>query len=253
MRLWNALEVFAFVSVSLSAGLVTAAEQSGLGGYKATATADGRLKYTMETSDFTFSRVTASDTRETEITISGPNEAPLTIRLGGPDGLSVERSGQIVAVRHGDDNAEAIAALMVGRAVSAFRRHVGTYERQLMNDTAALSDPVSPFAYSLLLTAAFVGELAGDPNAVARTRDLIRRRLAAKVRAAAWQQRDCVTDYELALMANDTRQTQCMESADGLDSFWARAAERLLCGAEFLAGAISAEAQFVQCSALKIQ
>jgi hypothetical protein len=102
----------------------------------------------------------------------------------------------------------------------------------------------------LLLTAAFVSELAGDPNAMPRTRDLIRRRIASKLRAAAWQQQDCVTDYERALLANDTRNTQCLESADSLDSFWDRAGARLLCSAEFLAGALSAETQFIGCSGL---
>lgn len=250
MRRWILLGVSA---VLFSAGLATAAEQSGLGGYKATITADNQLKYTLETPDFTFTRITATDTRETEITIAGSNEAPVSIRLGGPNGLSVERGGHLIAVRHGDDNTEAIVALMGGHAVSAFRRWAGTLERQLMNDTATLTDTMSPFAYSLLFTAAFVGELAGDPNALARTRDIVRRRIAAKVRAAAWQQRDCVTDYELALLANDSRQTQCLEAADSRDSLWERAAERLLCAAEFVAGAVSAETQFIQCSALKIQ
>jgi len=74
----------------------------------------------------------------------------------------------------------------------------------------------------------------------------------AKMRAVAWQQRDCVTEYERALLVNDDRNTQCMQSADNLDSVFARAAERLLCGAEFLAGAISAETQFVSCCALKL-
>jgi hypothetical protein len=159
----------------------------------------------------------------------------------------------MVVVRREEDNTEAIRMLMGGRAVTAFRLRVGAYERQLANDAATVSDSLSPFTYTILLTAAFVGELAGDPNALGRTRDLIRRHLAEKVHAAAWQQRDCVTDYERALLSNDSRQTQCMESAGNLDSFFARAAERLLCGAEFLAGAVSAETQFVECSALKLQ
>ena len=179
------------------------------------------------------------------------NEAPVVIRFGGGDDISVERSGQLVSIRHGDgsDKLDAIAALLNGRAVSAFRRLVGSYERELMNDPATLNEKTSPFAYSLLLTAAFVGQLAGDPNAVERTRDLIRRRIAAKLRAASWRT-DCVTNYEQSLLANDSRNTQCMESADNLDSFFQRAAERLLCSAEFLAGALSAETQFVSCSGL---
>jgi hypothetical protein len=41
-----------------------------------------------------------------------------------------------------------------------------------------------------------------------------------------------------------------MAAADDMDSIFARAAERLLCASEFLAGALSAEAQFVACSGL---
>ena len=158
----------------------------------------------------------------------------------------------MVVVKSDEDYAETLRRLTGGRAVTAFRYRVGSYERQLANDSASVSGAVSPFAYSVLLTAAFIGELAGDPNSLARTRDLIRRRLAAKIRGASFQQRDCVTEYELALISNDNRHTQCLQSADNLDSFFARAAERLLCGAEFLAGAISAETQFVNCSALKL-
>jgi len=240
--------VFALV---LPVGTAVAAQQSGLGGYKATVTPDNRLKYTLEGADFTFTRITAANSTETEITIAGSNEAPVVIRFGGQSEISVERGGQVVTLRRDDANEklESIAALLNGRAVSAFRRVVGSYERELMNDTATLSAKTFPFAYSLLLTAAFVSQLAGDPNAVERTRDVIRRRISAKLRAAAWRT-DCVTEYEQDLMANDTRNTQCVESADNLDSFWDRAGARLLCAAEFLAGALSAETQFVSCSGL---
>jgi hypothetical protein len=234
------------------AGAAVAVEQSGIGGYTAAVTADNRLKYTLAAADFTFTRISAANSTETEIAIAGPNEAPVVIRFGGPGGLSVERGGQMVMLRHGetDDKLEAIAALLNGRGVTAFRALVGSYERDLMNDAATLGAKTSPFAYSLLLTAAFVSELAGDPNAMARTRELIRRRIAAGLRAAAWRKVDCVTDYERALLANDTRNTQCMESADNLESFWDRAGARLLCSAEFLAGALSAETQFISCSGL---
>jgi hypothetical protein len=232
-------------------GAALAADQDGLGGYKATITPDNRVKYTLNAPDFTFTRITAANSTETEVTIAGSNEAPVVIRFGGDNDLSVERSGQFVSIRHGDgsDKLEAVAALLNGRAVSAFRRLVGSYERELMNDTAPLGAKASPFAYSLLLTSSFVSQLAGDPNAMERTRDLIRRRIAAKLRAASWRA-DCLTEYEQDLLANDSRNTQCMESADNLDSFWARAAERLLCSTEFLAGALSAETQFVSCSGL---
>ncbi len=161
-------------------GAALAAEQAGLGGYRATLTPDNRVKYTLDAPDFTFTRITATNSTETEITIAGSNEAPVVIRFGGGNDISVERSGQVVSIRHGDgtDKLEAVAALLNGRAVSAFRRLVGSYERELMNDTAILSAKTSPFAY------------------------------------------------------------------------WDRAGARLLCSAEFLAGALSAETQFVSCSGL---
>ena len=246
MRLFTAVGLCLLVSAGTAV-----AEQVGLDGYRATVTPDNRLKYTLATPDFSFTRITAVDSSETELRIEGQGEATVIIRFGGQRELSVERGGQVIALRRGDlnDKLEAIGALLNGRAVTAFRRMVGSYERELMNDRATLDAKSAPFGYGLLLTAAFVGQLAGDPNAVERTRDLIRRRIAAKVRAAAWL-RDCVTEYELALLANDTRYTQCQESADSLDSWFDRASQRTLCAAEFLAGALSAETQFVSCSGL---
>ena len=253
MRKLAVVSVF-FIALGMLPGTALADQgPAGLSGYKATVTPDHRLSYSWTTGEFTFTRVTTPHTGESEITIGGSGpESALVIRLGGVNGLIVERGGEMVVVRSDDDNAETLRRLTGGRAVTAFRYRVGSYERQLANDSVSVSDAVSPFAYSVLFTASFIGELAGDPNSLARTRDLIRRRLAAKIRGASWQQRDCVTEYELALIANDNRQTQCLQSADNLESFLARAAERLLCGAEFLAGAISAESQFVSCSALKL-
>lgn len=247
MRTCTIMMVFGLL---VPVGAAVAAGQSPIDGYRAVVTPDNRLKYTLESPEFTFTRITAPDTGETEMTISGSLEAPVTVRFGRTTGLIVERSGQVVAIGSRDDSGDAAAALLKGRAVAGFRRMVGAFERELLSDPARLAGDGSPFAYSLLLSAAFVGELAGDPNAIDRTRDLIRRRIAAKLRAVAWQARDCVTEYERALLANDDRNTQCMEAADNLDSVFARGAERLLCASEFLAGALSAEAQFVACSGL---
>jgi hypothetical protein len=248
MRTYTMMAVMALV---LPAGGAVAAEQSGLGGYKATVTPDNRLKYTLESPEFTFTRVTAADTGATEITIAGSNEVPVIIRFGGQPAIDVERGQQRLTIAHGDtiEKVEAVAAMLSGRAVTAFRRTVGRFELDLMNDPAALGAKNAPFGYALLLTAAFVGQLAGDPNAVERTRDLIRRRIAAKLQAVAWRA-DCVTDYELALLANDTRYTECQDAANAQDSWYDRAAQRSLCAAEFLAGAFSAETQFIACSGL---
>ena len=242
--------ILMMVGLLVPVGAAVAADQSSMGGYRAIVTPDNRLKYTLESPEFKFTRITAPATGETEITIAGSVEAPVTIRFGGASGLVVERAGQVVAIGSRDDSGEAAATLLRGRAVAGFRRFVGAFERELLSDPTRLAGDTSPFAYSLLLSAAFVGELAGDPNAIDRTRDLIRRRIAAKLRAAAWQARDCVTEYERSLLANDERNTQCMDAADNLDSVFARGAERLLCASEFLAGALSAEAQFVACSGL---
>jgi len=238
-------------ALALPIGHAAAADQWAIGGYKATLTPDNRLKYTLESPEFTFTRVTAADTAATEITIAGSSEAPVTIRFGGEPGITVERGGQVLSIRRGDtiEKVEAVGALLNGRAVRAFRAAVGRYELELLNDPATLSATSAPFGYALVLSAAFVGQLAGDPNAVDRARDLIRRRIAAKLHAASWRT-DCVTEYEQALLGNDTRYTQCQESADNMDSWYERAAERALCASEFLAGALSAETQFVACSGL---
>ena len=55
--------------------------------------------------------------------------------------------------------------------------------------------------------------------------------------------------YEQALLANDTRNTQCMDSANNV-AWYVRPAERLLCGAEFLSGAYGAESSYVACMGL---
>lgn len=246
MRTCTIMMVFGLM---FPAGAAIAAGQSSIGGYRATVTPDNRLQYTLESPEFRFTRITSPDTKETVITIAGSPDAPVIIRFGGSNGVTVERGGQVVAVGSRTDGGEAVAALFTGRAVGAFRRLVGAYERELMNDTARVTPSTSPFAYSLLLTGAFVSELAGDPNAVSRTRDLIRRRIAAKLQAASWRA-DCVTDYELALLANDERYTECQASADGMEYWYERSAQRALCAAEFIAGALSAETQFVACSGL---
>ena len=83
--------------LTLPAGTAVAAEQAAPGGYRVIVTPDNRLKYTLQTADFTLTRITAAST-ETEITIDGSNEAPVVIRFGGGNGVTVERSGQFVAI-----------------------------------------------------------------------------------------------------------------------------------------------------------
>jgi len=118
-------------------GAAVAADQSSMGGYRAVVTPDNRLKYTLESSEFNFTRITTPGTGETEITISGSIEAPVTIRFGRITGLTVERAGQVVAIGSRDDGAEAAGALLKGRAVAGFRRMVGAFEREVLNDPCA--------------------------------------------------------------------------------------------------------------------
>jgi len=233
---------------------------AGLGEFRAAQTWDNRLKFAMTTAEFEFGRVT-SETGETEITIGGKGEDVLIIRLGGPDGLSVEKGGRVINVRRGEDASEAVRRLVGGRALTAFRQRLGQYERQLAGETGfRKKDPMDPYAYTFLLTAAFVGELAGDPNAIGRSRELIRRRILsarARPQQAGFTMRqgeDCWMKYEQALLSNDTRNSQCMDWANNV-AWYLRSAERLLCSAEFLSGALGAESSYITCmglSALKL-
>jgi len=225
---------------------------AGLGEFKAAQTWDNRLKFAMTTAEFEFARIT-SDTGETEITIAGKDEDALIVRLGGPDGLTVEKGGRMIDVRRGEDTSEAVRRLVGGRAITAFRQRIGQYERQLANEIGSRKqDPSDTYAYSFVLTAAFIGELAGDPNAIGRSRELIRRRiLSARGRPqpagfTTGQGENCWMNYEQALLANDERNSQCMDAANSV-AWYLRGAERLLCAAEFLSGALGAESSYIGC------
>ena len=122
MRTCTVMMVFGLV---FPLGAAVAAGQSTIGGYRAAVTPDNRLKYTLQSGEFTFTRITRPDTGETEMTIGGSGDAAVIIRFGGSSGLTVERGGQVVAIGSRDDSGEAAAALLTGRAVSAFRRLVG--------------------------------------------------------------------------------------------------------------------------------
>ena len=107
-----------------------------------------------------------------------------------------------------------------------------------------------PHADGFLLTGAFLASLGGDPAAVGRARDLMLRRVSGKVRAVRLDFRDCVTDYELYLMSIDTERTICLDAANERTWWYQRAADRLACEVEFIAGAMAGEGQFVSCTAL---
>lgn len=218
----------------------------GLGAVKASLEWDNRHELTLSGQDFQVTRRYTPVTRQTEIVISGDDEVPVEIRLGGADGFSITRGAQVV---RGTADPDAIRALVGGKAVAAFRELIGNYERRLMAGPRAVRvDDVH--ADGFLLAGAFVGSLAGDPTAVGRARDLITRRIRGPIRAARFDFKDCVRDYEKYLLMIDSQRTMCLDAADGRDSWWVRAADRLGCEVEFMAGALAGEGQFLSCTAL---
>lgn len=218
----------------------------GLGQVTASTNWDGGHELTLTGRDFQVTRRFVPATRQAEIVISGADGVPLEIRFGGVDGLSLTKGGQVV---RGTGDADGIRALVSGPSVAAFRELIGNYERGLMAGVrAARADDAH--ADGFLLAGAFVSSLAGDPTAVGRARDLITGRLRGPFRAARFQFKDCVSDYEKYLLMIDQKRTDCLSAANSRDSWYARAADRLGCEAEFMAGALAGEGQFVGCTAL---
>jgi hypothetical protein len=218
----------------------------GLGSVAASIDWDNRKQLTLAGEGFRATRTYTPLTREVELTIAGSGETPLVVRFGGVEGFSVTRGTQVV---RGTQDPAAIAALINGGAVSAFRERIGNYERRLMAWSAP-SRVDDPHADGFLLAGALLSSLAGDPTAVGRARDLIMRRIRGKVRAVRFQFTDCVTEYELYLLEIDQQRTDCLEAANSRDSWYARASDRLFCEVEFMARALSGEGQFVECTAL---
>lgn len=207
---------------------------------------DGTKELTLSGGSFAVSRRVHS-TGDVEITISGGAEEPVVIRVGAGT-LSVVKGVRRV---DGARDPDTLRDMVSGRAVAAFRERLGEYERQVVaGHGARAGDPLAPHADGFLLAAAFVASLAGDPTAVGRARDLIVQRVRGRLRAVRLEFRDCVGEYERALLTIDSTRTSCLESANSQDSWYERAAQRLLCEAEFMASALSAEGQFVSCTAL---
>jgi hypothetical protein len=217
----------------------------GLGAVAASVGWDNRSSLVLSDRDFTVSRSFTPLTREVELVIGGTGEEPLVIRFGGAEGLSVARAG---VVHNGAADPDAMRALLGGRAIAAFRERVGNYERRLMAGASPRVD--DPHGYGFLLAGAFVASLAGDPAAFGRARDVMQRRIRGRILAARFDFSDCVTDYELYLLKIDKQRTLCLEAANSRDSWYARAADRLGCEAEFMAQALAGEGQFISCTAL---
>ena len=218
----------------------------GLGQVKASADWDGGHELTLTGKDFQVTRRFSPVTRQSEIVISGEDGVPLAIRFGGVEGFSLTKGAKVL---RGTSDPDGIRALVSGPAVAAFRELIGNYERGLMAGVRmARADDVH--ADGFLLAGAFVSSLAGDPTAVGRARDLITGRIRGPLRAARFQFKDCVSDYEKYLLMIDQKRTDCLAAANSRDSWYARAADRLGCEAEFIAGALAGEGQFVGCTAL---
>lgn len=218
----------------------------GLGRVAASIEWDNRQQLTLTGPGFEVTRAYTPLTRETEITVSGFGESPVVVRLGGVDGFSVTKGSQVT---RGTADPDAIRALVSGRAVAAFRERIGNYERRLI---AGAVRPRQDDAHAdgFLLAGALLGSLSGDVSAVGRARDLITRRIQARLRAVRLDFQDCVRDYEQYLLMIDEQRTQCLDAANGRDSWYARAADRLGCEVEFMAGAMAGEGQFISCTAL---
>lgn len=217
----------------------------GIGTVHGTIGWDGRKIVRLAGDQFSVSRTFDPVSREVEVTISGESEEPLVIRLGGASRLRVAKAGRTIDI----SNVHAVRGALDGRAIAAFRERIGNYERRLIaGGPSGRAD--QPHADAFLLVGAFLSSLAGDPTAVARARDLIVQRIQGKLRAARLEFEDCVTDYELYLLKIDTQRTNCLDAANDRETWYARAADRLACEAEFMAQAISGEGQFISCTAL---
>ena len=217
---------------------------AGLGNVSAAIGWDNRKALALAGEDFTVTRTFTPLTREVEIMIAGEGERPLVIWIGGAGGLRVSKAGRAIDV----SNTDAVRGALDGRAVASFRERIGNYERRLIAGKSPRLD--DPHADGFLFVGAFLASLAGDPTAVGRARDLVIQRIRAKTRAVRFSFTQCVTDYELYLLEIDEQRTTCLDAANGRSTWYARAADRLGCEAEFIAGAIAGEGQFVSCTAL---
>jgi hypothetical protein len=217
----------------------------GLGSVSASVGWDRRQELVLYGQDFELSRTHDPLTRETTIQVRGDRDGDVTIRLGGPDGFSIGRGGRLL---RGTADPEAIRSLLDGRAVAAVRERLGAFERRMAAGVAARLD--DPHAYGFLLVGALISSLHGDPSALGRVRDLMVRRTQGRVRAVRFEFTNCVQDYEKYLLQLDKDRTNCLQAANTRDSWYARAADRLACEVEFMAGALAGEGQFVSCTAL---
>ena len=169
-------------------------------------------------------------------------------------GLSVQRGGASASIAFGN------AALLPRSLDDARRLLTGSLAVRQFRELVARLDHSGAKGVAVLelfLTESIVAIAEGELDAPSRLRGRIQQRREALAKQAGiravglWidQQTDCVTEYELELIKIDDQLEDCEESADQQEWFYERAAQRLLCHAEFIARSEGALFQFGVCSA----
>lgn len=217
----------------------------GLGEVAISSQPDDRMRFELPGTGFHVSRTTGPR-GDLEIVVSGGGEPmALVLRYEGGDRLTVRRGATLVS---GLSNLSVLRTLTDGRAVSSFREHMGEFERRLLADATSLGGD-DPHGHGFLLAGAFVAALAGDPIAVARTRDVVMRGVATR-RASSRSNAACVESYKTPLTSADQARSSCIAIANADDSWYARSGQRLLCDAAFVAAVAATEAALVRCQNL---
>jgi hypothetical protein len=195
------------------------------------------VSFTMTGREFEATRVLMPG-GDVEVTVAGGGELiPLSIRIGGRERLRVSRAAHVV---WGLTEPARVRALADGRAVTAFREHVGEFERAVIAGAPHADDT---HAFGFLLAGALVAALGGDPVAGARARDVVIRRSAA----VAARDGACGASWREHLLEADAQRAACLVVATGRDGWLERAAERTFCDAEFLAAFTAGEARLTAC------
>ena len=206
---------------------------------------EGRPPFTMRGADFEVTRGQASSGRVEIVVCGGGELIPLTLRIGGPDRLVVSRAANGV---WGLSDPEKVLALTAGRAVTAFREHIGEYERRLIAEGPGRRGEDDPQALGFLLTGALLASLAGDPAAGPRARDLVIQRLPALSEGSP---RDptgsCGAAWRDRVRQADDQRSSCLAEAERRDGWSEKRAIRTLCEAAFVADFTAGEVTLAAC------
>ena len=211
---------------------------AGLGEVLVTPQADGvGVRFELRGVGFAAARTTRGGDVEYEIGGGGELMA-LHVRIGAGPTLSIRRGANVVS---GTANVFSTRTFTEGRAVAAFREHVGEFERLLLSRVHRGTR--DPYGHGFLLQAALIAELSGDPVAVSRARDIV---MGQDAGPTAVQDR-CIAPYERALPDVDRERRACGTRADADDSWHARVGARLACDVSFVSAVAAAEANFTEC------